>query len=254
MSLQSSTNYPFFVLQAFFRYNRGMRTWMALLLVGLLPAAMACSSGKNIRSEPPQPALETRSDFYQSGIASWYGDDFQGKATADGEIYDMHKLTAAHPTLPFHTVVEVENQENGKKVLVRINDRGPFLKDRIIDLSLQAAQRLAMTDKGTAPVTLRVLRMNAAVESAKSPGADDSSAECCIQAGAFAVRENADDLLLTLAEIIPDLRFRVIVEDDMFKVLSEKFPAASRCREILDKMAEYHVQGFMREADSAHAD
>ena len=223
-------------------------------MVCLLLAAVSCSRGKNIRSEPLQPELETRSDFYQSGIASWYGDDFQGKATADGEIYDMHKLTAAHPTLPFHTLVEVENQENGKKVLVRINDRGPFLKDRIIDLSLQAAQRLAMTDKGTAAVTLRVLRVKGAPVPAESPGADGTGAECCVQAGAFAVRENADDLLLTLAEIIPDLRFRVIEEDDIFKVLSEKLSTASRCREILDKMAEYHLQGFMREPDIVKAD
>jgi rare lipoprotein A len=231
-----------------------MKKSIGLVMVCLLLAAVSCSTGKNIRSEPTQPPVETRSDFYQSGIASWYGDDFQGKATADGEIYDMHKLTAAHQTLPFHTLVEVENQENGKKVLVRINDRGPFLKDRIIDLSLQAAQRLAMTDKGTAAVTLRVLRMNAASVPAGSPGAGDTGAECCVQAGAFAVRENADDLLLTLAEIFPDLRFRVIVEGDIFKVLSEKLSAASRCREILDKMAEYQLQGFMREPDIVKAD
>ena len=188
-------------------------------------------------------------DIFQTGIASWYGDDFHGKTTANGEIYDMHKLTAAHQTLPFHTMVEVENLENGEKVLVRINDRGPFLKNRIIDLSLQAAQRLAMTDKGTAAVNIRLIRWNGAPLPTDSAMQTMPASECCVQAGAFSVRENADDLLLTLAEIFPDLQFRVIVEDEMFKVLSEKFPAAFRCQEIMDKMADYHLQGFIRKPD-----
>jgi rare lipoprotein A len=215
-------------------------------MVCLLLLVVSCSSWKNIRNEPPQPQPArgiSGGDIFQAGIASWYGDDFHGKITANGEIYDMHKLTAAHQTLPFHTIVEVENLENGKKVLVRINDRGPFLKNRIIDLSLQAAQRLAMTDKGTAAVNIRVVRWNGA------PLVDGVAMECCVQAGAFGVRENADDLLLTLAEIFPDLQFRVIVEDEMFKVLSEKFPAASRCQEIINKMADYHLQGFIRKPD-----
>ena len=233
----------------FFWYNRIMRISMALVMVCLLLLVVSCSSRKNISNEPPQPQPErgiSSSDFFQTGIASWYGDDFHGKTTADGEIYDMHKLTAAHQTLPFHTMVEVENLENGEKVLVRINDRGPFLKNRIIDLSLQAAQRLAMSDKGTAAVNIRVIRWNGAPLLTDSAIAGNAGAECCVQAGAFAVRENADDLLLTLAEIFPDLQFRLIEEDEMFKVLSEKLPTAFRCQEILNKMVDYHLQGFIR--------
>jgi rare lipoprotein A len=223
---------------------------MAPAMICLLGLFVSCSSGKIIRHQPPQPAVEASSrDFYQSGIASWYGTDFHGKTTANGEVYDMHKLTAAHQTLPFHTLVEVENLENGKKVLVRINDRGPFLKNRIIDLSLQAAQRLAMTDKGTAPVNLCVIRWNGSQPSNQSVLAENGGVECCVQAGAFGVRENADDLLLTLAEIFPDLKFRVIMEDDLFKVLSEKFPSAAKCQEIINKMADYHLQGFIRKID-----
>ena len=231
-----------------------MKALRALATVFLLLLVVSCSSGKNIRNEPPPPArLMSSGDIFQTGIASWYGDDFQGKTTADGEIYDMHKLTAAHPTLPFHTMVEVENLENGKKVLVRINDRGPFLKNRIIDLSLQAAQRLAMTDKGTAAVNIRVIRWDGAPLPAGSAIAENAGAECCVQAGAFGVRENADDLLLTLTEIFPDLQFRVIVEDEMFKVLSEKLSATLRCQEIINKMADYHLQGFIRKPDISTA-
>ncbi len=223
-----------------------MKLLLGVLTAWLLLAVVSCSAGKSIRSDPPAVPETAGSEFFQSGIASWYGDDFHGKTTANGEVYDMHKLTAAHQTLPFHTMVEVENLENGKKVLVRINDRGPFLKNRIIDLSLQAAQRLAMTDKGTAAVTIRVLRWHGAQnENVAAPAAAVGEA-CCVQFGAFTVRENAEDLLLTLAEVFPDLQCRVVVEGGMFKVLSENFADASRCRQIVDKAAEYHLQGFIR--------
>jgi rare lipoprotein A len=92
-----------------------------------------------------------------NGRASWYGPDFHGKSTSSGEVYDMHEMTAAHKTLPMNTIVRVKNQENGKSVVVRINDRGPFVDNRIIDLSNEAAQRMNMVNKGTALVSLEVL-------------------------------------------------------------------------------------------------
>lgn len=88
------------------------------------------------------------------GVASWYGPDFHGKATANGEIYNMNDLTAAHRTLPFNTVVLVENLDNGRSVVVRINDRGPYVDNRIIDLSRQAAREIDMINAGIAPVEL----------------------------------------------------------------------------------------------------
>jgi len=93
--------------------------------------------------------------FY--GISSWYGPDFDGKATSSGEIYDMHALTAAHKTLPMNTIVKVTNRDNGKSVIVRINDRGPFVGTRIIDLSNKAAHQIDMVKKGTANVKLEVI-------------------------------------------------------------------------------------------------
>jgi len=91
------------------------------------------------------------------GIASYYAHDFHGKKTANGEIYDMHKMTAAHRSYPFNTKVKVTNLDNGKTVVVRINDRGPFKLERIMDLSLGAAEALEMTKTGTAKVRLEVL-------------------------------------------------------------------------------------------------
>lgn len=93
----------------------------------------------------------------EKGIASWYGPNFHGKLTANGEKYDMQDLTAAHRTLPFNTIVRVENLNNGKSVVVRINDRGPFAKNRIIDLSKKAAREINMLGPGTARVRLILL-------------------------------------------------------------------------------------------------
>ncbi|MCU0236649.1 MAG: septal ring lytic transglycosylase RlpA family protein [Acidobacteria bacterium] len=223
-----------------------MKTFQALAVVVLLLSLAACAR-RDGRGEPrfdPEIA-ETDPEVYQVGIASWYGADFHGRTTANGEKYDMHKLTAAHPQLPFHTLVEVENRENGKRVLVRINDRGPFVKERIIDLSLKAAQRLEMAEKGTAAVCLRLLRRGGPMPAGAPPPGPPRG--CVVQAGAFAVRENAEDLLLTLGDIFPGLGFRVAVEDGMFKVLSPELGEAAACSEVLRKLAAHGLQGFARE-------
>ena len=94
------------------------------------------------------------------GRASWYGPDFHGKLTANGERYSMHDMTAAHKTLPMNTMVKVTNQNNGLSAIVRINDRGPFVNSRIIDLSKSAASKINMIGTGTAPVTLEILGFN----------------------------------------------------------------------------------------------
>jgi rare lipoprotein A len=95
--------------------------------------------------------------FTPIGIASWYGEDYHGTKTANGEIYDMESLTAAHRTLPFHTMVRVENLENGKSVTVRINNRGPFVQGRIIDLSRKAAREMDIITAGLAQVELHLV-------------------------------------------------------------------------------------------------
>ncbi len=97
-------------------------------------------------------------EFEEVGVASWYGADFHGKYTANGEIYDMQAMTAAHPTLPLPSMVRVTNLRNGRTVIVRVNDRGPFSKERIIDVSEKAADELGFKDYGTTKVYIQLLR------------------------------------------------------------------------------------------------
>ncbi|NIO49679.1 MAG: septal ring lytic transglycosylase RlpA family protein [Candidatus Aminicenantes bacterium] len=123
-----------------------------------------------------------RSGNVQKGLASWYGPDFQGKLTSNKEIYNMHALTAAHKTLPFGTYVRVTNLNNGKSTVVRINDRGPFVKGRIIDLSYAAAKKLSMDIAGVAPVKIEVL---------KKYSPKKSSQKFSVQVGSFSSKKNA---------------------------------------------------------------
>lgn len=95
--------------------------------------------------------------YNKNGIASWYGPKFHGKYTANGEVYDKHAMTAAHQTLPLPSIVRVTNLENGRSIVVRINDRGPFVGDRIIDLSYRAAKMLKMDKKGLAQVNVQIM-------------------------------------------------------------------------------------------------
>jgi rare lipoprotein A len=116
----------------------------------------------------PCPLFAQESDgFRQDGIASWYGKEFEGRPTASGEIFDASQLTAAHPSLPFGTMVTVTNQQNNRKVTVRVNDRGPFVSARIIDVSKAAAEQLDMISTGTAPVLVE--RVGIASAPAKPP-------------------------------------------------------------------------------------
>ncbi len=110
---------------------------------------------------------EEDDDYEKVGIASWYGRDFHGKRTANGEIYDMNRLSAAHTTLPMPSMVEVKNLKNGRKIVVRVNDRGPFADDRLIDLSREAARRLGFEKDGLTKV--RVKFLGPAQLSAKAP-------------------------------------------------------------------------------------
>ncbi len=101
--------------------------------------------------------MQNAAGFTQKGVASWYGSKFHGQRTSSGETYDMHAMTAAHKSLPLPTYVEVTNLNNGRKAIVKVNDRGPFHAGRIIDLSYAAAIKLGVAQTGTAPVTIRVV-------------------------------------------------------------------------------------------------
>ena len=111
-------------------------------------------------------------EYEAVGIASWYGDSFHGRPTANGEVYDMYALTAAHPTLQLPSVVEVVNLENGRSQVLRVNDRGPFVKNRLIDLSYAAARALGFERQGLAQVQVRYLGLARLHEAPIRPGDD----------------------------------------------------------------------------------
>lgn len=149
-------------------------------------AALFCASCARNKPAPrlPPPPL----GWSENGIASWYGHPYHGRKAANGETYDMDKLTAAHRTLPFGALVEVENRDNGRKTTVRITDRGPFVDGRVIDLSRAAAQAIGMIGPGTARVRLTLIGYGPAreVEGVLEAGG------FAVQAGAFASRANAE--------------------------------------------------------------
>ena len=133
-----------------------------------------------------QPAVPGQ--YVEEGVASWYGDPFNGRRTSNGEIYDMHQFTAAHRTLPFGAIVRVTNLRNGKQTEVRITDRGPFVANRVIDLSLSAAQAIEMVGSGTAPVRLEILG-----------GPNPQAGFFGVQVGAFQSQDNAERFRAQLA-------------------------------------------------------
>lgn len=132
--------------------------------------------------------------FRQKGIASWYGQDFHGRKTSNGERYDMYAATAAHKVLPMNTLLLVRNLENGKETTVRINDRGPFVYGRIIDLSLTAARKIGIEHKGTARVEIIALGQKHKTPQGRTEilaDQDFNKGEFYVQIGAFANQKNA---------------------------------------------------------------
>lgn len=160
----------------------------------------------------------------QRGMASWYGSDFHGKPTASGEIYDMYLLTAAHRELPLHTVVDVKNLDNGRQVRVRINDRGPFVRGRVLDLSYGAARELGMVEVGLARVEIRV------VEVGRGSSGPSRLSRYTVQLGAFRHLRNATKLRDRAAVDFPEVELRS--EDGWHRVRIGLFTDRSEAAEL----------------------
>lgn len=165
--------------------------FLALLLALVAGFTAGC------RSARPAPTAAGRAGrtLIESGQASWYGPGFYGRKTANGEIFDGRAATAAHRTLPFHSLVEVVNLDTGRSVVVRINDRGPFIKNRIIDLSRKAAEELGVLGPGVARVELYLL--------ATLPATPDEA--FAVQTGAFLEKERAQKLAAELRPRFPEI-------------------------------------------------
>ncbi len=138
--------------------------------------------------------LDSAHGFVQQGLASWYGEDFHGRPTASGEIYDMYAKTAAHKTLPLGTQLRVSNLDNGHSAIVRVNDRGPFVRGRIIDLSYSVANELGILEAGVAPVKIEALATNT------TKNYDFKRGNFTIQVGAFKDKRNAQRLVSKLRD------------------------------------------------------
>ncbi|PCI43107.1 MAG: septal ring lytic transglycosylase RlpA family lipoprotein [Proteobacteria bacterium] len=201
--------------------------------------------------------LASANGYDKTGVASWYGDKFHGKKTANGERYDMHAMSAAHKTLPMPTMVRVTNLDNGRSVVVRVNDRGPFVKSRVIDLSYAAARALGYDKKGTARV--RVQTLDGSSSSARNtpvkpkPAAHISKrashnttpmqdGSIYVQLGAFSARSNADQLRQELVTSFPSIRIHHVSRPDLYRVRIGPFNEVSETENIILSLQEqgYH--------------
>ncbi|TAK91449.1 MAG: septal ring lytic transglycosylase RlpA family protein [Burkholderiaceae bacterium] len=197
----------------------------------------------------PQTGAEP---FRQRGVASWYGRKFHGQRTSSGEIYDMYAMTAAHPTLPIPSYVRVTNPANGKAVIVRVNDRGPFHSDRIIDLSYAAAWKLGYLGKGSTEVELERIvpgeiaanasRPVAAMEPAKPPNAVvPATGNHYLQLGAFAQRENAEASRARVYQQLPWLNDPIVLEEapgNLTRLLLGPYATLEAAQEMVKKIED----------------
>ena len=154
--------------------------------------------------------LPSSEGFVERGIASWYGNKFHGNPTASGETYDMYSMTAAHKNLPLPTYVEVTNLENNRQIIVKVNDRGPFHKNRIIDLSYVAAAKLDITRNGTGLVEVRAINpakpYTASHPTVHKDASGAADPEIFVQAGAFGVYDNALKMKTRLEQLNKPVR------------------------------------------------
>ena len=165
--------------------------------------------------------LETGENYNRTGVASWYGAKFHGKKTANGERYDMHAMTAAHTTLPMPSRVRVTNLDNGRSIIVRVNDRGPFVKDRIIDLSRAAAEALGYLQQGTARVRVQTLDAKGIASAAPAqPHRRERllNGDIYIQMAAFKSLKSAKELRWRLVHDYPSADISYTPNDALYRV------------------------------------
>ena len=207
--------------------------WPVFLFAALLVASLAaCSGAPKPTYFPGYPV-----GFVERGVASWYGPGFHGNKTANGERYDMHQLTAAHRTLPLGSIAVVRSMSTGRQVTVRINDRGPFARGRILDLSLAGAQALMMTGAGTGEIELRVIGYQ---------GRTAEMGVLRVQVGSFSDHQNAISFLERVKQFYSGGRIQVVdlpegkryrVQIGQFSREAQAEAAASHLESSLDLQA-----------------
>jgi rare lipoprotein A len=200
--------------------------------------------------------------YFQTGMASWYGREFNGKKTASGEQFNMNGLTAAHKTLPFGTVLKVKNFDNGKIVTVRVNDRGPYKGNRIIDLSYGAAKKIGMLQEGESQVGIMILKngeetgdyerdnensRNGDLEAVSDDSDNESasgSGSYAVQAGAFYSKRNAENLK-TKIEGMTKNSVIITRDGDMYKVRIEGFSSQKEVSRMKQTLSEDNIPSYL---------
>ncbi|MFO8033162.1 MAG: septal ring lytic transglycosylase RlpA family protein [Desulfohalobiaceae bacterium] len=221
--------------------NLRFQTFLPVLL--LLGALLQACSPAGLEHRAKQAAQQEKDpqrfqDHQEEGVASWYGPKFHGRTTASGEVYNMYELSAAHKLLPLGSKARVTNLENDKAVTVRINDRGPFVEDRILDLSYAAAKKLDIIGSGTSRVRLQVLDLPS----------EPSNGSYYIQVGSFLSQENAADRLSQLKEqgYAQARMAKATVSGQRFwRVQAGPYPDISRAQDALQRLSRRHPASFM---------
>lgn len=231
-----------------------------LIILALLVSIIAC--GTTTQKTPPKSVysgevydrpyvirgikyypLKKVKEFEQYGLASWYGKEEHGKLTASGETFNMYDLTAAHKTLPFNSMVLVKNLENGKELVVRINDRGPFVKGRIIDLSYKGAEVLGFAGKGLAKVKIELLSENPNNYVYQGKSIDLDKGTFYIQLGSFKNYENALRLKNSFDSAI--IRKIYVNNDNFYRVWVGSFNSRQKAEDTLKKLSYKYPQAFV---------
>ena len=180
--------------------------------------------------------------YTATGYATWYGKKYHGNKTSIGEVYDMYKMTAAHKTLPLPCYVKVTNLKNGKTVIVRVNDRGPFVKDRIIDLSYAAANRLEIIEKGSELVKVELIDLDEKVKVSKI------NKQIYIQAGLFSDEKNANNLINKIKKLgtVKNENIKKVKNEDQFQVLIGPFKNNQKAKIKKDELSDnFFINGFI---------
>jgi peptidoglycan lytic transglycosylase len=181
----------------------------------------------------PRTGIDYPIGYRETGVASWYGKQFHGRPTANGEIYNMYGLTAAHRLMPLGTVVRVTDRENGRSVTVKVNDRGPFIHGRILDLSYGAAKHLGMVESGTAPVAIEVIAL---------PEEFDrfGGGLYTVQVGAFSAQQNARYLAGQLSRKYADVYLVTVRtnQNTVYRVRVGLFNGEGPALRMADRLSE----------------
>lgn len=177
--------------------------------------------------------------YVERGVASWYGEDFHGRPTSSGEIYNMYDLTAAHKLMPLGTVAKITNLDNGRSVVVKINDRGPFVDGRVIDLSYSAASEIGMVDEGVSKVEIKVLKWG------------KSLSDFTVQIGSFVVEENAQKLKAKLNWKYKDVHIITYETNDKkyYRVRVGSTKDIGKAERLAEKLSEEGFSFFITRKD-----